>query len=76
MLNQIAQNLPYLFHHLCAGREHGCMEMQSWESGGLGFPPGSAINSSGDSEQIANNSSELQFLHHLKSLNPEAFFRP
>ena len=53
MLNQIAQTLPYLFHHLFAGKEHGCMEMQSWESGGLGSPPGFAINSSGDIEQIA-----------------------
>lgn len=35
------------------------MEMQSWESGGLGSPPDFAINSSGDSEQIAKNSSEL-----------------
>jgi hypothetical protein len=59
VLNQIAQNLPYLFHHLFAGKEHGCMEMQSWESGGLGSPPVFAINSSGDIEQIANNSSEL-----------------
>lgn len=32
---------------------------QSWESGGLGSPPGFAINSSGGTEQIANDSSEL-----------------
>lgn len=32
---------------------------QSWESGGLGSPPGFAINSSGGTEQIANDSYEL-----------------
>ena len=59
MLNQIAQNPPYLFHHLFTENEYGSVEMLSWESAGWGSPPGFATNSSGNIEQIAYNSSEL-----------------
>lgn len=78
MLNPTAQNPPHLFHCLFTEKECGSVEMLSWESGNRGslFLALPLTNSFGGIEQIACNSSECQFLHHLKSLDTLGFLTP